>query len=137
MNVITSYTELQQFQASCAAEMEELHKGTQINVSLATCSIAAGARETYAALEDELQQQGLIDVTLRSSGCMCFCYAEPTVEIVRPGDAPLIFGGVDEKKSSPSGADLRQTRRSGRRDSAVTKPQADAYRHRQLRRNQP
>lgn len=99
MNPINSYTELLRFQANCAAAMTELNKNTQINVSLATCSIAAGARETYAAIQDELQQQSLSDVTLRSSGCMCFCYAEPTVEIFRPGAAPLIFGGVDADKA--------------------------------------
>lgn len=99
MSILASYKDLQQVQAACVAEAVELKKNTQINVSLATCSIAAGARETYTAIEEELLQQGLTDVTLRSSGCMCFCYAEPTVEILRPGAAPLIFGGVDEDKA--------------------------------------
>lgn len=99
MNTMTSQNDLQKFQASCATEMKKLRAGTQINVSLATCSIAAGARETYAAIEDELRQLRLDDVALRSSGCMCFCYAEPTVEILRPGAEPLIFGGVDEEKA--------------------------------------
>lgn len=99
MNILASYKELQQFHAACVANAVEMKESTQITVSLATCSIAAGARETYAAIEDELQQQGMNDVIMRSSGCMCFCYAEPTIEILRPGGTPLIFGGVDETKA--------------------------------------
>ena len=99
MNIITSMNDLQQHHAAYAVEADKRLLATQINVSLATCSIAAGARDTYSAFEEEIQQQGLTDVELRSSGCMCFCYAEPTVEITRPGTTPLIFGGVDANKA--------------------------------------
>ena len=51
MNIFTSLKDLQQRHASYAAEADTLQQTTQINVSLATCSIAAGARDTYAAIE--------------------------------------------------------------------------------------
>ncbi|HPN77898.1 MAG TPA: (2Fe-2S) ferredoxin domain-containing protein, partial [Prolixibacteraceae bacterium] len=33
------------------------------------------------------------------TGCMGFCYAEPTVEITLPGKEPVVFGHVDKTKA--------------------------------------
>lgn len=96
MTVIASFKELQRFHADCTAEAKKQQSKIQINVSLATCSIAAGARETYAAIAAEIAEQNLGDsVVLRRSGCMCFCHAEPTIEIILPDQKPLMFGHVD------------------------------------------
>ena len=70
-----------------------------INVSLATCSIAAGGKVALEAMQDEVARNGLANVEFMQSGCMTFCYAEPTVEITLPGKAPVVFGGVDEAKA--------------------------------------
>ena len=72
---------------------------TIINVSLATCSIAAGGKFAMEAMQDEVAKNGLTGVEFMQSGCMTFCYAEPTVEITLPGKAPVVFGGVDEAKA--------------------------------------
>jgi NADP-reducing hydrogenase subunit HndB len=72
---------------------------TIINVSLATCSIAAGGKAALEAMQDEVAQNGLNGVEFMQSGCMTYCYAEPTVEITLPGKAPVVFGGVDEAKA--------------------------------------
>ena len=40
-----------------------------------------------------------IDAVVTQTGCMGYCYAEPTVEITLPGKAPVVFGGVDEAKA--------------------------------------
>ena len=72
---------------------------TIINVSLATCSIAAGGKAALEAMQDEVAQNGLTGVEFMQSGCMTYCYAEPTVEITLPGKAPVVFGGVDEAKA--------------------------------------
>jgi len=32
------------------------------------------------------------------TGCMGYCYAEPTIEIKLPGQEPLVFGYVDKAK---------------------------------------
>ena len=72
---------------------------TIINVSLATCSIAAGGKVALEAMQDEVALNGIANVEFVQSGCMTFCYAEPTVEITLPGKAPVVFGGVDEAKA--------------------------------------
>lgn len=71
----------------------------RINVSLATCSIAAGGKFALEAMQDEVAKNGLSGVEFMQSGCMTFCYAEPTVEITLPGKDPVVFGYVDEAKA--------------------------------------
>jgi NADP-reducing hydrogenase subunit HndB len=70
-----------------------------INVSLATCSIAAGGKFALEAMQDEVAKNGLTGVEFMQSGCMTYCYAEPTVEITLPGKEPVVFGNVDEAKA--------------------------------------
>lgn len=72
---------------------------TIINVSLATCSIAAGGKAALEAMQDEVAKNGLSGVEFMQSGCMTYCYAEPTVEITLPGREPVVFGGVDETRA--------------------------------------
>jgi len=72
---------------------------TIINVSLATCSIAAGGKTALAAMQDEVAKNSVANVEFMQSGCMTYCYAEPTVEITLPGKDPVVFGNVDEAKA--------------------------------------
>jgi len=74
-------------------------KMVQIKVSMATCGIASGARETMNYLIEELDKQGL-DAIVTQTGCMGYCYAEPTIEVTLPGDKPVVFGYVDSAKAS-------------------------------------
>ena len=69
----------------------------QIKVGMATCGIASGARETMKYLIDELEQQA-IDAVVTKTGCLGYCYAEPTIEITLPGKEPVVFGYVDKEK---------------------------------------
>lgn len=70
----------------------------QIKVGMATCGIASGAKETMKYFVEELEQQA-IDAVVTQTGCMGFCYAEPTVEVTLPGKEPLVFGYVNKKKA--------------------------------------
>src|SRR3972149_205114 len=57
---------------------------TLIKVGVATCSRVVGAEETLEALRRAVAARGLeADVML--TGCLGLCYAEPLVEIQRPG----------------------------------------------------
>ena len=56
---------------------------TQVVVGLGSCGIAAGANETYAALQRQIEEQGL-DVTLHITGCNGLCHREPIVEVTTP-----------------------------------------------------
>ena len=65
-----------------------------VKVAMATCGIAAGAKETYDAFIDELDKQA-IEAVVSQTGCMGYCYAEPTVQVTLPGEAPVVYGNVD------------------------------------------
>jgi NADP-reducing hydrogenase subunit HndB len=70
----------------------------QVKVAMATCCIASGSRETMNYLVDELDKRN-IDAVVTQTGCMGYCYAEPTVEVTLPGKEPVVFGYVDIKKA--------------------------------------
>lgn len=70
----------------------------QVKVAMATCCIASGSRETMNYLADELEKRN-IEAVVTQTGCMGYCYAEPTVEVTVPGKEPIVFGYVDEKKA--------------------------------------
>jgi len=70
----------------------------QIKVGMATCGIASGAKETMKYFVEELEQQA-IDAIVTQTGCMGYCYAEPTVEVTLPDKEPLVFGHVNKKKA--------------------------------------
>jgi NADP-reducing hydrogenase subunit HndB len=69
-----------------------------IRVAMATCGIASGAKQVMDFLIDELDKRN-IDSIVSQTGCMGYCYAEPTVEVTLPGQEPVVFGYVDEKKA--------------------------------------
>jgi NADP-reducing hydrogenase subunit HndB len=70
----------------------------QIKVAMATCCIASGSRETMNYIVDELDKRN-IDAVVTQTGCMGYCYAEPTVEVILPGKEPMVFGYVDSRKA--------------------------------------
>jgi NADP-reducing hydrogenase subunit HndB len=70
----------------------------QVKVAMATCCIASGSRETMNYIVDELDKRN-IDAVVTQTGCMGYCYAEPTVEVIVPGKEPFVFGYVDVKKA--------------------------------------
>ena len=64
-----------------------------VRVGTAMCGHAAGAFEVRDALAAELARQG-IDATLDEVGCLGICYAEPLVDIMKPGGSRLFVGNV-------------------------------------------
>ena len=70
----------------------------QIRVAMATCGISSVAKETMDFFVSELQKRQ-INAVVTQTGCMSYCYAEPTVEIKLPGEQPVVFGNVDTKKA--------------------------------------
>ncbi len=71
----------------------------QVKVSMATCGIASGAREIMNFFIDELDHQA-IDAVVTQTGCMGYCYAEPTIEVTLPGEKPVVYGYVNTKKAT-------------------------------------
>ena len=70
----------------------------QIKVGMATCGIASGAKDIMKYLVEELEQQA-IDAIVTQTGCMGYCYAEPTIEVTLPQKEPVVFGYVNKKKA--------------------------------------
>jgi len=70
----------------------------QIKVAMATCGIASGAKQVMEFFIEELEKRN-IQAVVTQTGCMSYCFAEPTVEITLPGQAPVVFGYVDAKKA--------------------------------------
>ena len=52
----------------------------QIRISMATCGIAAGAKEIMNYFIEALDREK-VDALVTQTGCMGYCYAEPTVEV--------------------------------------------------------
>lgn len=71
----------------------------QIRVAMATCGIAAGGKEVYGALLDQLDRRN-IEAVVTQTGCMGYCYAEPTIEVTLPGSDPVVFGEVTTEKAA-------------------------------------
>jgi NADP-reducing hydrogenase subunit HndB len=69
-----------------------------LKVAMATCGIASGAKQVMDFLVDELDKRN-IDAIVSQTGCMGYCYAEPTVEVTLPGKAPVVYGYVDVAKA--------------------------------------
>lgn len=70
----------------------------QIKVAMATCGIASGSKETMNYFLSHLEENGIAAVVTQT-GCMGYCFAEPTVEITKPGKEPIVFGHVNCEKA--------------------------------------
>lgn len=77
---------------------EKAEELVQIKVAMATCAIASGARDTMNFMVDALDKRN-IDAVVTQTGCMGYCYAEPTIEVLIPGKEPVVFGDVDQKRA--------------------------------------
>lgn len=100
-----SLEELQTLREKVKASLDLREKGDHaeqmivVRVAMATCGIAAGAREIMNYFSEEVRVRGLNNVMITQSGCMGYCYAEPTVEITRPGEAPVVYGHVNKERA--------------------------------------
>ncbi len=70
---------------------------TRITVGMATCGLAKGAGKVYEALKYELKKQK-VKADPVVVGCNGLCYAEPIVEVIRPGKPRITYGNVSMEK---------------------------------------
>jgi NADP-reducing hydrogenase subunit HndB len=104
MTKITSLADLRKIKADVETKMslrersESPESMIQIRVAMATCGIASGAKIVMEYMVNELDKRN-IPAVVTQTGCMGYCYAEPTIEVTRPGQDPLVFGYVDSKKA--------------------------------------
>ena len=101
MATIKSLDDLKKIRSDVQARMaliEHSNKLVQIRVAMATCGIASGAKTVMDYLMTELDKRN-IEAVVTQTGCMGYCYAEPTIEVTVPGKDPIVFGFVDTKKA--------------------------------------
>lgn len=104
MNKLKSLADLKKLQSEVQSKIKLRENGDnpenliQIKVSMATCGIASGAKDTMNYLIEELDHQG-IDAIVTQTGCMGYCYAEPTIELTIPGQSPVVYGFVNKAKA--------------------------------------
>ena len=70
----------------------------QVKVAMATCGIASGAKTVMEFFMEQLERRNVAAVVTQT-GCMGYCYAEPTIEVKLPGQDPVVFGFVDLKRA--------------------------------------
>jgi len=69
-----------------------------VRVGMGTSGIASGAKQVMEFLIDELEKRN-VDAIVTQVGDMGYSFAEPTVEVTLPGNEPIVFGDVDQKKA--------------------------------------
>ncbi|MEW6399075.1 MAG: NADH-ubiquinone oxidoreductase-F iron-sulfur binding region domain-containing protein [Bacillota bacterium] len=67
--------------------------GLEIYVGMGTCGLAAGAQAVWDAVEEQLRERG-ISARLVRTGCIGMCESEPLLDVVRPGEPRITYGGV-------------------------------------------
>jgi len=68
-------------------------RSLRIQVGIAPCALAKGAKEVMEKLKQELTQQKVEGVVV-PVGCIGICYEEPIVEVRAPGKPKLTYGRV-------------------------------------------
>ena len=105
MNKIKSLDDLRQLREGMQAKIKLRESGNnaenmvRIKVAMSTCGIASGAKEIMNFMMDELEQKA-IEAVVSQTGCMGYCYAEPTIEVTVPGREPIVFGDVDKFRAA-------------------------------------
>jgi NADH-quinone oxidoreductase subunit F len=82
---------VQKAQEALAAEAQRQRPRFWVGIS--GCSESVGARATLTALRGELARRRL-DALVEEVGCRGMCYAEPIVDVQRPGGPRVAYGPV-------------------------------------------
>jgi len=104
MNKVKTLDDLKKLRQDLQDKLKIREKGldpgnhVQVKVAMATCGIASGAKGVMDFFIDELEKRN-IEAVVTQTGCMGYCYAEPTIEVTLPGKDPIVFGFVDIRKA--------------------------------------
>ena len=102
MKTINSPADLRKIKEDIMAKMHGQENNTRekvrIRVHSGTSGLASGAKEILDFIIQELEKRN-IDASVIRTGDLGYCFAEPTVEVTRPGEEPVVFGNVDKLKA--------------------------------------
>ena len=74
------------------------HLRVKVTVHMGTCGIASGAKEVMDSLLKEIEEAGVTDVAVTTSGCMGLCSREPLVTIEEQGKEATVYEYVNKNK---------------------------------------
>ncbi len=86
-------------------ELEEIRsrvlgeKPGRILISMGTCGLAAGANSTLEASRDELAKRKLTGWDIVQTGCLGLCDREPLLVVEKPGEARVVYYGVNDDRA--------------------------------------
>lgn len=101
MSQIKSFAGLKRKREELLNRLDVRHKSDNlilVKVAMATCGIASGAKTVMEFLTEQLERRNIQGI-ITQTGCMGYCYAEPTIEVTLPGKDPVVFGYVDLKRA--------------------------------------
>ncbi len=87
--------DFEEIRSRAVAQWEALERSDKpcILVGAATCGRAAGASAAIEAIDNELRERD-IEAIIIQVGCIGLCYAEPLVDIIKPGRPRICYGNV-------------------------------------------
>jgi NADH:ubiquinone oxidoreductase subunit F (NADH-binding)/NAD-dependent dihydropyrimidine dehydrogenase PreA subunit/(2Fe-2S) ferredoxin len=68
-------------------------ENVRILIGMGTCGRAAGAEDIHEVLNQELNQEN-IRADILPVGCIGLCYAEPLIEVIKPGMPSVFYGNL-------------------------------------------
>ncbi|MCX5829610.1 MAG: (2Fe-2S) ferredoxin domain-containing protein [Deltaproteobacteria bacterium] len=74
------------------------HLRVKVTVHMGTCGIASGAKEVMDALLREIEEAGVTDVAVTTSGCMGLCSREPLVTVEILNQEPIKYEYMNSNK---------------------------------------
>ena len=85
----------QEIASKAKTEWDEMTNGRVplIRIDTAMCGHAAGAFRVLETLKEYMETKG-IEANVQEVGCLGLCYAEPLVDIKKPGKSRLFFNNV-------------------------------------------
>ena len=86
---------LEKIKNQAASQWEAMQNSPRprILIGTATCGMAAGAEDILQALGKELEKNN-IKADIIQVGCIGLCYAEPLIEVIKPGKPSVFYGNV-------------------------------------------
>ena len=66
----------------------------QVVVSLGTCGIAAGAQQTFDAIQTLIETEKLTGITVSKTGCDGQCKEEPIIRVITADQRKVVYGKV-------------------------------------------
>ena len=91
----------QEMKRQAALQWQETQRSPRprVLIGTATCGMASGAEEIMQTLEKDLAKHG-IQADIVEVGCIGLCYAEPMIEVVKPGKPSVFYGNLTTELTS-------------------------------------